>query len=1262
MEVALITGKQQLIASHKQAAYKVPTFYFPNFSLSNSIPNRYLYTTIIRLMKKLLPIIIIIAVVSVVANIANSQTAGSGQPSITADTIRAKSLHDSATARYNTGNYRRALSFEKEAALLWGNAVGKNNVTYGIFADTIYRIYSLSNNIDSAIAYSRQAAESYANSVGKMNTRYASALGNLAWYYSQAKNYDKSLEINNEVLKIYEQLNEKQGNNINLLNYSITLANQANNYYYMNEPDSAIKLLTKAAQIRGDSLGKKDRGYANYLYMIIGLNQWLENWKEVANLGPEAIDAWKKNYGDSTANYIYLLDQTAFACNQTGQHKEAVRLGNMALSANKNTDGDNHYNDAYLLDRLAMYLYIYGDFTAAKNTVIQALETEKQANGETNSYAVYLCDLAEYTYRLGDINNAIKTSLQGLELMKKLYGDSTSQYARYNNNLANYYKGKGEHGEALKIYLQSLKILEKHLGRNHPDYALVLSNVATEYSYLGACAEAIALNEKVLDIYESSLGEEHPEYSRVLGNIADEYTTYGDYEKALELSKKTLEIKEKTIGKEHPDYAFALINLGRVYSFLSKDEKALKIDKEALRITESTLGKHHYEYAKRLENIGWDNYLLKNYKEAIKFATQGLVLKKEIFGDDNYSEQLEPLRLLFYCYLYENNNTNTQRTAIERSNKLSNIVLTTFRDLTNNGRTTFWNKHKEWFESNLPFITVFLQTDSLVSAMYDGALLSKGILLNSDIEMSRLLLESGDTAIVALYDEMLANRAIAGKQRENLAMRTDMDDSLRMSARRLADSLERAANRQERELVERSKAFGDYTKNLAVGWRDVQSRLSDDDIAIEFLEIPLSGDSAIYAAMTLRRGYDCPRFTRLFEKHQLTGLDRSLLFSSPALYDLVWKPLEEELSGMKNVYFSPAGELHRTAIEYAPVSEDTIFSDRYNAFRLSSTRQLAVTGDNGNDVDGEGAVLYGGLRYNARPSVIAADSRKYAASDDGTRSAPVMPELAADSLIARGTRIAELPATKVEVDSIGTMMRGRSVDVSLFTDTTGTEASFKALSGQRRGIIHIATHGFFGKNDPADKALATPDAGRTTRHMEDKAMTRSGLLFAGAANAWQMPDTVDNGILTAQEVSALDLRGLDLCVLSACETGLGEITGEGVFGLQRGFKKAGAGTLMVSLRPVYDKATGLLMTEFYRNLLAGKSKTASLKAAQQYLRSYEEPATEDAAQTQGGAGRAGKFAKARQQSAAATTNAPTATVKPYADPVYWAYFILVDAL
>ena len=1221
---------------------------FTNFLLYNAIPNRYLYTTIIRLMNKLLPIIIIIAVVSVVANIANSQTAESGQHSITADTIRAKSLHDSATAHYNAGDYRRALSFEKEAASLWKNAVGKNNETYGIFADDISRIHSLLNNIDSAIIYSRQAAESYANSVGKMSLGYASSLANLAWYYSQAKNYNKSIKINKETIDIYKKLHNKQTNDT--LNYSITLANQANNYFLTNKPDPAIKLLIKAAQIRGDSLGKKDNNYALYLYSIVDFYSCLKNYDEVIRFGKKAINAWENNYSDSTANYIELLDNTAFAYGKTGNHKEALRLGNLALVANKNTKGDNHYDDASLLWHKAFYLHGTGDYNAAKNTVTQALETEKRTNGETNSYAVYLRDLAEYTYQLGDIDNAIKASLQGLELTKKLSGDSTLQYARSNNNLANYYKAKNKHNEALKLYLQSLKILEKHLGRNHPDYALVLSNIAIEYGYLGTYAEAIDLNEKALDIYKSTIGEEHPEYARVLGNLADEYIDYGDYEKALELYKKTLATEEKTIGKDHPEYANTLSGIGRVYSCLNEHEKALATDKEALRITESTLGKHHYDYAKRLEDIGWDNYLLNKYKEAIKFATQSLVLKKESYGNDNFSEQLSALKLLAYCHFFENDITNTQRTAIEYSDKISHIVLSTFRDLTNNGRTTFWNKNKNWFEYTLPIITASFQTDSLVSAMYDGALLSKGILLNSDIEMSRLLLESGDTAAIALYDKMLANRAIAGKQRENLAMRTDMDDSLRVSATRLADSLERAANRQERELVERSKAFGDYTKNLAVSWRDVQGRLRDDDIAIEFLEIPLSGDSAVYAAMTLRRGYNCPRFTRLFEKHQLTGIDHSLLFSSPALYDLVWKPVEKELSGVKRVYFSPTGELHRTAIEYAPVSEDTIFGDRYNAFRLSSTRQLAVTGDNGNDVDGAGAVLYGGLRYNARPSVIAADSRKYAASSDGTRSAPVIPELSADSLIARGTRIAELPATKIEVNSIGTIMRGRCVDVNLFTDTIGTEASFKALSGKRHGIIHIATHGFFGKNDPVGNTLATQDDSRSSRHVEDKAMTRSGLLFAGAANAWQIPDTIDNGILTAQEVSALDLRGLDLCVLSACETGLGEITGEGVFGLQRGFKKAGARTLMVSLRPVYDKATALLMTEFYRNLLSGKSKTMSLKLAQQYVRNYEVEVTISKTNA------ADRISKSRQQAIGRKK------VKPFANPAYWAYFILIDAL
>ena len=195
--------------------------------------------------------------------------------------------------------------------------------------------------------------------------------------------------------------------------------------------------------------------------------------------------------------------------------------------------------------------------------------------------------------------------------------------------------------------------------------------------------------------------------------------------------------------------------------------------------------------------------------------------------------------------------------------------------------------------------------------------------------------------------------------------------------------------------------------------------------------------------------------------------------------------------------------------------------------------------------------------------------------------------------------IPDLPGTKKEVEEVYSLMNDMGMEADIFTDTLGTEASFKALSGKRRNTILIATHGFYGKNEPDNNTMPPMMILDNNRYVEDKAMTRSGLLFAGAANAWQIPDMANNGILTAQEVAGLDLRGLDMCVLSACETGMGEITGEGVYGLQRGFKKAGAKTLLVSLRKVYDDATRILMTEFYRNYLSGKSKIESLKAAQQ---------------------------------------------------------------
>jgi CHAT domain-containing protein len=220
----------------------------------------------------------------------------------------------------------------------------------------------------------------------------------------------------------------------------------------------------------------------------------------------------------------------------------------------------------------------------------------------------------------------------------------------------------------------------------------------------------------------------------------------------------------------------------------------------------------------------------------------------------------------------------------------------------------------------------------------------------------------------------------------------------------------------------------------------------------------------------------------------------------------------------------------------------------------------------------------------------------------------------ADSTTYRGGGWPYLKGTLEEADEVCEILKHSKTKVSKITGTDATETTLKDLSGKRKRMLHIATHGFYWSETDARRQkrregmrfLNMGDA--QANYVEDKAMTRSGLLFSGAENTFsgvEIPAGVDDGVLTAQEISRLDLRGLDLLVLSACQTGLGEITGDGVFGLQRGFKKAGARTIVMSLWSVSDNATKDLMTQFYTALAAGKNKRQAFAEAQRYLKEHD---------------------------------------------------------
>ena len=384
-------------------------------------------------------------------------------------------------------------------------------------------------------------------------------------------------------------------------------------------------------------------------------------------------------------------------------------------------------------------------------------------------------------------------------------------------------------------------------------------------------------------------------------------------------------------------------------------------------------------------------------------------------------------------------------------------------------------------------------------------------------------------------------------------------------------------------------------------WEDVQQSISSDDIAIEFLSFPISRDNVIYVALTLRKESDAPQMTFLFEEKRLKTVPDTLYYQCKEMTDLVWKPLRSEFQEVKNIYFSPSGALNNIGIEYLPGMEE------YNIYRLSSTRELVTRKEN---ETGTRAVLYGGLDYYADLDTLSS-----------SRSLARINETFAEHADVRGLSVRgaqnNLEYTQEEVENIGTELQKGNWTCLLDTMSMGTEESFKSLSGKGINTIHIATHGFYYTQEDADNMryhFMLLDDNRTSA--EDKALTRSGLLMSGANHILEgdnLPDNVEDGILTAKEIADVDLRGLDLVVLSACQTGLGDISqGEGVFGLQRGFKKAGANSILMSLWEVDDKATQILMTQFYKNWLSGQSKHQSLLSAQKYLReteggNYDEP-------------------------------------------------------
>ena len=295
------------------------------------------------------------------------------------------------------------------------------------------------------------------------------------------------------------------------------------------------------------------------------------------------------------------------------------------------------------------------------------------------------------------------------------------------------------------------------------------------------------------------------------------------------------------------------------------------------------------------------------------------------------------------------------------------------------------------------------------------------------------------------------------------------------------------------------------------------------------------------------------------------------------LYDLIWKPLESQLAEIKTIYFSPAGILHRINMTAVPINLDKTLGDRFNIIELNSSRQLVSTSDI--KIKNNDAVLFGGINYDS--DTILSNSEPSLAS----RSRGFVSFSGIDTTL-RGGNWNYLLGTEREINAIGKSMSNSDIIPIMYKGKDGSEEAFKNIGSGKNSsprILHIATHGFFFP-DPKIMEKDILNSKDVIFKTSDNPMMRSGLLLSGANAAWSgkgMPDEREDGILTAYEISQLNLSNTELVVLSACETGLGDIQGnEGVYVLHRAFKIACAKYLIMSLWQLPYKQTSLLMTTF----------------------------------------------------------------------------------
>lgn len=799
-----------------------------------------------------------------------------------------------------------------------------------------------------------------------------------------------------------------------------------------------------------------------------------------------------------------------------------------------------------------------------------------------------------YTERFPDAIPSLKKLKQSYEIPGRYNGEV---YYSIVMAIYTYYLGKGDIASARNIINEASQICGQRESSANNDFTRRLLCCRGQLeSMLKNYDEALSYFHIANNYFEEA-NEYGEQYLVLLTNMGIAYLGKGDF-----LSSKIYmdEMKDKFVQlygsfeniKDEDQFIFWAY-YGLMLQSIGHESDAEKYYLNVINNCKRTPASSE-AYLLSANNLS--NIYLKNGR-----WEEGVKILEELHGPNSLSSYVISQNLAI-GYLFTNRYQESISALHDMNESSISNIEQIFSSFTGLEREHYWDETSNSLINVNNIIAHRTNDKRAISMAYNNMLLCKNLSLNAVRIIDEFVAKAGDNDLKEQY------KRYQGLKSEFAYKTTSFDEK---------DSLRREINLTERIILSSTGNLGRWIKQESKKWEDVRNELREGEIAIEYCHIPKDEKIPItefqYGMFVLGYNYEAPVFialddikviNRIFHYDNSDPLFINELYTTQNnnLYNKLWKPLLPYLNGIHTIYYSTVGPLNDLNYDVLCGEDGKMLSERYKMVRVSSTANIKKT-----EVEKyQTSILYGNIKYDESATDMSDTSSVYS-TFTGT---DVHQELAQRSENERG-RWGPIPSTKKEIDNIEALFKKKGIKVSIFEENAANEESFKNLSGKSPEILHMATHGFV--IDTPQRAEGNKFVASTNVYSQkDSYMMWAGLMLAGGNNIWQGKfdiKNVEDGILTADEISQLDLSNTKLVVLSACETAKGMIDPvDGVYGLQRAFKMAGVETIVMSLWKVQDDATSMLMTQFYTYLNDGTEKHQALwKAMKDVKDKYKDP-------------------------------------------------------